>query len=148
MTHDFIADASVAVAWVHPAQATKQTDAMLDTIAEGATLEVPALWPLEVANALTVLVRRRKLKEHERQSSLGWLRGLRLRIDHEMAGLAFSRLSISHQIGAAAIRRKQNAPAIGYPNRKPIIGSVSGQSRVDSTTLNEIYVTISVLVRP
>lgn len=93
MTRAFIADASVAVGWVHPAQATPQTTAMLDTIAEGATLEVPALWPLEVANALTVLVRRRKLTEDERQTGLGWLRGLRLRVDHEMASLAFSRLS-------------------------------------------------------
>lgn len=89
----FIADASVAVGWVHPAQVTRQTAAMLDAIAEGATLEVPALWPLEVANALIVLVRRRKLTDDERQAGLGWLRGLRLRVDHDMAHLAFSRLS-------------------------------------------------------
>jgi predicted nucleic acid-binding protein len=89
----FVADASVAVGWVHPAQATAQTAAMLDAIAEGATLEVPALWPLEVANALTVLVRRRKLTEDERRTGLGWLRGLRLRVEHEMASLAFTRLS-------------------------------------------------------
>jgi predicted nucleic acid-binding protein len=38
-------------------------------------------------------VRRRKLTESERQAGLGWLRGLPLRIDHEMASLAFSRLS-------------------------------------------------------
>jgi predicted nucleic acid-binding protein len=89
----FVVDASVAVGWVHPGQATSQTAAMLDAIAEGATLEVPALWPLEVANALVVLVRRRKLTEDERQTGLGWLRGLRLRVDHDMASAAFSRLS-------------------------------------------------------
>lgn len=55
MTRAFVADASVAVGWVHPAQATRQTTAMLDTIAEGATLEVSALWPLEVTNALLVI---------------------------------------------------------------------------------------------
>lgn len=93
MRRAFIADASVAVGWVHPAQATSQTSAMLDAIADGATLEVPALWPLEVANALMVLVRRRKLTEDERQTGLGWLRGLPLRVDHEMVSLAFSRLS-------------------------------------------------------
>jgi predicted nucleic acid-binding protein len=89
----FVADASVAIGWVHPAQATRQTDAMLEAIAEGATLEVPALWPLEVANALIVLVRRRRIGEDDRQTALGWLRGLRLRFDHEMSALAFSRLS-------------------------------------------------------
>ena len=93
MTRAFVADASVAVGWVHPGQATAHTGAMLDAIAEGATLEVPALWPLDVANALAVLQRRRKLTEGERQAGLGWLRGLPLRIDHEMALLAFSRLS-------------------------------------------------------
>ena len=93
MTRAFVADASVAIGWVHPRQATAQTASMLDAIAEGATLEVPALWPLEVANALTVLERRRKLTRDERLAGLGWLRGLPLRIDHEMASLAFSRLS-------------------------------------------------------
>jgi predicted nucleic acid-binding protein len=93
VTAAFIADASVAIGWVHPGQATIHTAGMLDAIAEGSIIEVPALWPLEVANALTVLVHRRKLTEAERQSGLGWLRGLPLRIDHEMASLAFSRLS-------------------------------------------------------
>ncbi len=93
MTAAFVADASVAIGWVHPAQATRQTAAMLEAIASGATLEVPALWPLEVANALLVLVRRRKLAEEDRQAALGWLRGLRLRFDHEMTALALSRLS-------------------------------------------------------
>jgi predicted nucleic acid-binding protein len=93
VTRAFVADASVAIGWVHPAQATAHTGAMLDAIAEGSTLEVPALWPLEVASALTVLQRRRKLTEGERQAGLGWLRGLPLRIDHDMALLAFSRLS-------------------------------------------------------
>ncbi len=93
MTRSFIADASVAIGWVHPAQSTQETAAMLDAIEEGVTIEVPALWPLEVANALTALVRRRKLTEGERQTGLGWLRGLPIRIDHEAASLAFSRLS-------------------------------------------------------
>ena len=93
MTRAFVADASVAVGWVHPAQATPETAAMLDAIAEGTILEVPALWPLEVANALAGLVRRRKLSEEERQTALGWLRVLPVRVDHEMSSLAFSRLS-------------------------------------------------------
>ena len=93
MMQAFIADASVAIGWVHPAQATSETAAMLDAIEGGTVLEVPSLWPLEVANALTVLVRRRKLAEEDRQTGLGWLRALPIRIDHEMASLAFSRLS-------------------------------------------------------
>ena len=93
MREAFVADASVAIGWVHPAQATTHTEAMLDAVGQGARLEVPALWPLEVANALVVLQRRRKLNAAERLAGLGWLRGLPLRVDNEMAALAFSRLS-------------------------------------------------------
>jgi predicted nucleic acid-binding protein len=89
----FVADASVAVAWVHPGQATPETASMLDAIAGGATLEVPALWHLEVANALTVLVRRRKLSDDDRRNGLSLLRALPVTVDHEMAALAFSTLS-------------------------------------------------------
>jgi predicted nucleic acid-binding protein len=89
----FVPDASVAIGWVHPGQATPQTDSMLEAIVDGAVVEAPALWPLEVANALTVLTRRRKLTEDERQAGLDWLRRLPIRLDHEMAPLAFSRLS-------------------------------------------------------
>jgi predicted nucleic acid-binding protein len=89
----FVADASVTIAWVHPAQATTETEAMLDALADGAALEVPALWPLEVANALLVLVRRRKLAPDERTTALDWLRLLPAKIDHEAATLGFSRLS-------------------------------------------------------
>ncbi len=93
MTHAFVADASVAIAWVHPAQATTQTSAMLDAVAGGAVVEVPALWRLEVANALVVLVRRRKLTDEERLGGLRWLDALRTRVDHDAASLAFTRLS-------------------------------------------------------
>jgi len=93
VTRPFVADASVAIGWVHPSQATKLTEAMLEELSAGARLEVPALWPLEVANALIVLQRRRKLTEGERSLALRWLRGLPLHIDHEMAALAFSELS-------------------------------------------------------
>ena len=93
MTGAFVADASVAVGWVHPAQATKETAAMLDAITEGAVVEVPALWPVEVANALSVLERRHKLTKAEKQTGLEWLRELPVRIDHDMASLAFTRLA-------------------------------------------------------
>lgn len=93
MNSSFVADASVAIAWVHPAQATDATQEMLCTIAEGAIVHVPALWPLEVANALLVLTRRRKLTDPERRSALGWIQRLPVEIDHDAASMAFGRLS-------------------------------------------------------
>jgi predicted nucleic acid-binding protein len=93
VTRAFVADASVAIGWVHPGQATAEGAAMLSAIGEGAVIEVPDLWLLEVANALTVLVRRKKLTDDECQTALGWLRSLPLRVDHDISLLAFSVLS-------------------------------------------------------
>lgn len=92
MTRAFVADASVAIGWVHPEHADTATTGMLEAITAGVRLEVPALWPLEVANALLVLRRRRKLTEGDRQAGLGWLRRLPFRIDDEGARVALSRL--------------------------------------------------------
>jgi predicted nucleic acid-binding protein len=89
----FVADASVAIAWVHPAQATSETEAMLDRLAAGDSLVVPALWPLEVANALTILRRRRKLTPAEARTAIEILRDLPAVIDHEAAAIAFTRLA-------------------------------------------------------
>jgi predicted nucleic acid-binding protein len=131
MTRAFVADASVTVGWVHPGQATKQTAAMLDAIADGATLEVPALWPLEVANALIVLVRRRKLGEDERQAALGWLRGLRVRVDHEMSALAFSRLS---ELAAAHHLSVYDAAYLELAKRRRLVlGCKDGPLRTAAT---------------
>jgi len=93
MSTRFVADASVGVAWVHPAQATPQTEAMLQAVYSGAVVEAPALWPLEVANALLVLVRRKKLSASERQRALVALRNLSVELDHDMSSLAFTTLS-------------------------------------------------------
>lgn len=92
MSAAFVADASVAIAWVHPGQATEETDQALEEIAEGASLDVPTIWPLEVANALTVLTRRDKLTERERDQALRWLRALRIRVDQETSSLVLTTL--------------------------------------------------------
>ena len=92
MKRSFVADASVAIAWVHPAQATSETEAMLDRLVAGDSLVVPALWPLEVANALTVLRRRRKLTPDEARNAIEIIRELPVVIDHEAAAIAFTRL--------------------------------------------------------
>jgi predicted nucleic acid-binding protein len=81
VTRSFVADASVAIAWVHPAQATSETEAMLDRLVAGDSLVVPALWPLEVANAFTILRRRRKLTPAEARSAIEIIRSLPAVID-------------------------------------------------------------------
>ncbi len=89
-----VVDASIAIAWVHPAQATPQTTALLDQIGQGVQIVVPALWPLEIANALLTLERRKKLTAGERDAALKALQSLGFTTDHDMSALAFTELSV------------------------------------------------------
>ncbi len=93
MTTEFVVDASIGVAWVHPAQSTTQSQALLDAIVGGAVVRAPALWSLETANALLVLTRRGKLTDEERVDALSALARLAVVLDHEMAARAFGKLS-------------------------------------------------------
>ncbi len=93
MTKDFVVDASIGIAWVHPAQATSGSQALLRALCNGAVVHAPALWPIETANALLVLTRRAKLTEEEHGAALAALAQLSVALDHEMAALAFTRLS-------------------------------------------------------
>jgi len=89
----FVADASIAIAWIHPSQATAATQSMLAAIAEGAVFEVPAIWSLEVANALIVLKRRERITERERKFAIERLAMLPHVIDGESPAFAFGRIS-------------------------------------------------------
>ena len=57
-------DASVAIAWCFPDEASDYADRVLVALA-GHTVIVPAVWALEVANALLVGERRKRLKSPE-----------------------------------------------------------------------------------
>ena len=70
MSRRWVSDPSLALAWIHPHQASGKTDTLLHRLREGITLIVPALWFLEIANALLVLERWRKIGPHERREAL------------------------------------------------------------------------------
>jgi predicted nucleic acid-binding protein len=95
----FVVDASIGASWVHPGQASAETDALLAEVARGARLVVPAFWPIEMANLLLVLERRKKLSAHERRTALSALGGLSVTVDAEMPSLAFTELSsLAHEL--------------------------------------------------
>jgi predicted nucleic acid-binding protein len=93
VTDPFVVDTSIAIAWVHPDQSTDLSNRLIDAVGQGAVLHVPSLWFLEMANVLTVLVRRKKLAEAERITALDRLGRLNLQVDHESAAIAFTSLS-------------------------------------------------------
>jgi predicted nucleic acid-binding protein len=89
----FVVDASVGFSWVYPSQASVETEQMLQEIEAGATVIVPSLWFLEVANALLAAERRKLITARERKTALERLSRLNLRIDEESAQAAFGKTS-------------------------------------------------------
>jgi len=100
---DFAIDASIALAWVHPGQATTASDDLLRQAMEGATIFAPSFWFLETANALLVLERRRKLTRSERRAAADLLQGLKIVGDDEWPRRAMgeiSDLALAHSLSA------------------------------------------------
>jgi len=57
----FVADASAALPWCFPDEATPWTEALLDRLQRGEHVLVPAHWPTEVMNGLVMAVRRKRI---------------------------------------------------------------------------------------
>ncbi len=54
----FIADASAALPWCFAEEATPWTEALLERLQAGEPMVVPAHWPVEIMNGLTMALRR------------------------------------------------------------------------------------------
>jgi len=89
----WVIDSSVGFAWVHPNQATPETDKLLQEIEAGAAVVVPALWFIEMANSLLVLQRRKKLTGAERKAALEILSSMNFTVDDEAARMARNKTS-------------------------------------------------------
>jgi predicted nucleic acid-binding protein len=59
-----VVDASVALAWCFPDETSEYADGILVSL-EGKTILVPAVWSLEIANAVLVGERRKRLNQPE-----------------------------------------------------------------------------------
>lgn len=77
-----VIDSSIAVAWCFADERTAAVDAVLDQVTESGAV-VPSLWRLEVANALQMSVRRKRVDEVFRDASLDDLSALAINIDDE-----------------------------------------------------------------
>ncbi len=62
---DWVLDASVALAWALPDERSLEADRFLSRISSKDVLWVPSLWWYEVANALLIAERRKRIKEAE-----------------------------------------------------------------------------------
>jgi predicted nucleic acid-binding protein len=89
----FVADASVATAWVVESQSSHATDQLLVEAEGGSPVHVPVLWMFEVANALLILKRRRRIDQQEYDQARLDLRDFRPRVDGESPQLAMGSIS-------------------------------------------------------
>ena len=62
-----VLDSSATLAWIYSDETTEAIRQLFDAIAENGAI-VPALWRLEVANSLTVAVRRRRIEADFRRA--------------------------------------------------------------------------------
>ncbi len=75
VANGIVIDASVALAWCFPDEASDYADGVLVAL-DGRTAMVPAVWPVEVANALLVGERRKRIRQPEVRRFVELLKGL------------------------------------------------------------------------
>ena len=83
-------DASVTVSWFIPDEQASITQGILRQVVEQGAV-VPLLWPLEVANALTMAVRRGRISSLQRSDALRQLAALQLSSDDQTLNEAWGR---------------------------------------------------------
>jgi predicted nucleic acid-binding protein len=97
----FIADSSVAIAWVVFSQSSGETEHLLEEVKRGTSFVVPVLWMFEVANALLALRRRQRIQRDEYNQALVDLRDSLPLVDDEgpvRALDAISKLAEKHDL--------------------------------------------------
>ena len=77
-----VVGAAVALAWCFPDEASTDADAVLVAL-KGHTIVVPAVWGLEIANAMFVGERRTRLKQLEILRFVALLEGLSILQDNQ-----------------------------------------------------------------
>jgi predicted nucleic acid-binding protein len=88
---DFVLDASIALAWCFEDEVTASTQDVLARLATESDA-VPAIWPLEKANALIIAERRHRITRADSAEFIGTLEGLVISIDAEAPSLGFTRI--------------------------------------------------------
>ncbi|MGD0007285.1 MAG: type II toxin-antitoxin system VapC family toxin [Terriglobia bacterium] len=77
----FVIDASATLPWCFADEATEATNAVLTRLRTGDEAIVPAHWPLEVANAFLIAVRRKRISPEDARQFLEDLESLPIRVE-------------------------------------------------------------------
>jgi predicted nucleic acid-binding protein len=82
MPSRFVVDNSVVMAWCFRDESSPYADAVLERL-DGGEAVVPAVWPLEVGNVLTMAARRGRLEPEEIPRILAMLAALPITVEQE-----------------------------------------------------------------
>ena len=100
---DWVIDSSMALAWALPDEMSKEAERFLSRISVGNIFWVPPLWWYEIANALLMAQRRKRLAEAERIRLIELYRKLPIQtdmaLDSDIIG-RFHTLSIEYNLSA------------------------------------------------
>jgi predicted nucleic acid-binding protein len=83
-----VIDSSAILAWVHGDERTPEIEAVFDRVVEEGAI-VPHLWHLEVANSLTIAVRRKRVSQAFRDEVLKDLEELDISVASDTAANAW-----------------------------------------------------------
>ena len=86
---NLILDSSATLAWIYGDETTAAIRGVFDAIADNGAV-VPALWRLEVANSLTMAVRRRRIDPDFRRAALADLALLDITTDQQTDSYAWT----------------------------------------------------------
>lgn len=75
-----VLDSSITLAWIYADETTDAIRRVFDVVADDGAV-VPALWRLEIANSLTVAMRRRRIDARFRRAALDDLALLDIAVD-------------------------------------------------------------------
>ncbi len=84
-----VLDASITAAWCFEDQSTAYAEAVLQAMIEGAEAVVPVVWKLEVANALVVAERRKKIATERSARFISDLEQFTITVDLDGVGHVF-----------------------------------------------------------
>jgi predicted nucleic acid-binding protein len=100
---DWVVDSSMALAWALPDETSKEAERFLSRISIRDILWVPALWWYEMANALLMAQRRKRLTEADRIRLMELYRRLPIQTDAMLdveIMRRFQTLGIEHHLSA------------------------------------------------
>jgi len=132
-----VLDAAVTLAWVYQEEITEAAQEMLDRVmADGAW--VPAIWRLEVANALNIGIRRRRIGADYRDEALATLALHDIKVDPETWQHAWATtLRLADQFGLTLY----DAAYVELAQRRALpLAAFDGEMRIAAQSLGLIVI--------